>query len=312
MLDCAGRRVSGGVAHDRSMMKSLSLRPLLLAFFAVLAPAMLSKPAGAFDLNRQSLTGSWFKPATAGQGVEIEIYPDLIAPGTGFLQGSWFTYDYVSADGTASQRWYTFSGNVATGQSSATLTLYRNTGGNFAAGPVTSAIPVGSVVFNAADCIHATLTYTFTDGSGRTGTIDLVRLLLNVTCSDNGADTSNTDFAYSGNWYEAVTSGQGIVLELNPTQPLVFLAWYTYVVGGQTNNGQLDNRTDIYVTLASSVGAAHAAAGASRVTAETARPLALTPDLQRKFHDAVVRTMQRRIPGWTPRGIVPAPPVSDR
>src|SRR5262249_32794610 len=85
----------------------------------------------AFHLNRQGLTGSWFQLATAGQGVELEIYPDLVGPGTGFLQGAWFTYDYRSAGGPGSQRWYTFSGNVQSGQTSANLTLYQNIGGNF-------------------------------------------------------------------------------------------------------------------------------------------------------------------------------------
>src|SRR5262245_3108485 len=87
--------------------------------------------SGAVDLNRHSLTGAWYKPATSGQGINLEIYQDMNAPGTGFLQGSWFTYDYLAPDGPSSQRWYTFSGNVASGQSSATLTLYANTGGSF-------------------------------------------------------------------------------------------------------------------------------------------------------------------------------------
>ena len=38
---------------------------------------------------------------TAGQGVEVE--PDLIAPGTGFLQGAWFTYDYKAASDAATK-----------------------------------------------------------------------------------------------------------------------------------------------------------------------------------------------------------------
>ena len=187
----------------------------------------------AFDLNRQGLTGSWFEMATAGQGVEVEVYPNLIGPGTGFLQGAWFTFDYKAAGGAASQRWYTFSGNVLTGQPSATLTIYQNTGGNFNALPVTNATPVGSVVFTATDCTHATMNYTFTDGSARSGTVPMTRLLSNVTCSNTGADTANADFGYSGNWFDRLTSGQGIVMEVNPTQPFAFLTWYTYAPNAQ-------------------------------------------------------------------------------
>ena len=139
-----------------------------------------------FVLNQHGLTGSWFEPATSGQGIEIEVYPDLVAPGTGLLQGSWFTFDYVAAGGAATQRWYTFGGNVQTGQASVTLTLYQNVGGNFNALPVTSPTPVGSVVLSFTDCVTATMAYTFSDGSARSGSIPLVRLTPNVTCSASG------------------------------------------------------------------------------------------------------------------------------
>jgi len=200
----------------------------------IMSGSITVNPAPAsFDLNRQGLTGSWFQMATAGQGVEVEVYPDLMSSGTGFMQAAWFTYDYRAPGGAASQRWYTFSGNVQTGQSSATLTLYENTGGNFNAPPVTSAMPIGSVVFSAADCTHTTMTYTFTDGSGRSGTVPMTRLLPNVTCSSSGPETPNADFGYSGNWYDKTTSGQGAVVEINPVQPYAFFTWYTYAPNGQ-------------------------------------------------------------------------------
>ena len=186
-----------------------------------------------FVLNQHGLTGSWFEPATSGQGIEIEVYPDLVAPGTGYLQGSWFTFDYVAAGGAATQRWYTFSGNVQTGQASATLTLYQNVGGNFNALPVTSATPVGSVVLSFADCTNATMMYTFTDGSGRSGTVPMIRLTPNVACSTSGASATNADFGHSGNWFDPTKSGQGIVLELNPNAAVAFFAWYTYAPNGQ-------------------------------------------------------------------------------
>jgi len=191
-------------------------------------------PTRQARLNQHGMTGSWFQMATAGQGVEVEVYPDLVAPGTGFMQAAWFTYDYKAPGGPASQRWYSFSGNVQSGQPSAALTLYENTGGNFNTPPVTRAKPVGSVVVSAADCDHLTMLYTFTDGSGRSGIVPMMRLLRNVTCAASGPETPNADFGYSGNWFEETTSGQGIVLELNPNQPLAWLTWYTYAQNGQS------------------------------------------------------------------------------
>jgi hypothetical protein len=52
------------------------------------------------------------------------------------------------------------------------------------------------------------MTYTFTDGSGRSGTVPMTRLLPSVTCSSSGPETPNADFGYSGNWYDKATSGQ--------------------------------------------------------------------------------------------------------
>jgi hypothetical protein len=34
------------------------------------------------DLNQHGLTGSWHSPATPGQGIEIEVFPNLVAPAT--------------------------------------------------------------------------------------------------------------------------------------------------------------------------------------------------------------------------------------
>jgi hypothetical protein len=44
-------------------------------------------------MNQHGLTGSWYEPATDGQGFEVEVYPDFVAAGTGSVFVSWFTYD---------------------------------------------------------------------------------------------------------------------------------------------------------------------------------------------------------------------------
>ena len=52
-----------------------------------------------------------------------------------------------------------------------------------------------------------------------------------MTCLITGARPVNADFAFSGNWYDPATSGQGITVEINPLTPVAFFAWYTYVSG---------------------------------------------------------------------------------
>jgi len=182
------------------------------------------------DLNQQGLTGSWYEAATSGQGLEIEIFPDT-APGTGIAFVGWFTYDMV-AGGTERQRWYTAQGKVTTGQPSAPLTIYRNTGGNFNAPPATESQAVGSATLSFSTCSRGEWSYTFSDGSGRTGTIPLSRLTRSVTCSTTPPYLASADFALSGNWYDPAISGQGFIMEINPNSGVVFITWYTFAADG--------------------------------------------------------------------------------
>src|SRR5512132_3217125 len=159
-------------------------RPRRLASIAVLIAACLALSgnggAAAPDMNQHGLTGSWYEPATDGQGFEVEVFPDLVAPGTAYVFVSWFTYDAV-AGGPERQRWYTLGGNVASGEA-ASLAIYQNIGGNFNAPPATSPTTVGTASLRFDSCTSGQLTYTFTDGSGRSGTIPLTRLTKNETC----------------------------------------------------------------------------------------------------------------------------------
>ena len=193
----------------------------------------ISVGPSAPNVDQQGLTGSWYQPATSGQGLEIEVFPDLVAPGIGYLQGGWFTFDDVGSGGADHDRWYTFGGHVRTGDSAAVLSLYQNIGGNFNALPVTSAMQIGHVGLSFSDCTTAQLSYTFTDGSGRSGTVPLTRLTPNVSCAQAGSTSVSGDFGLSGNWFDPTKSGQGFVVELNPLAKVLFFAWYTYAINGQ-------------------------------------------------------------------------------
>lgn len=193
----------------------------------------VSPPSTAPDLNQHGLTGSWYQPATSGQGIELEVFPNLIAPGTAYAFGAWFTFDHMTAGGADRQRWYTFDGNGQSGAPNVPITLYQNVGGNFDAPPTTNSTVVGTGTLAFTSCSAGSLAYTFTDGSGRTGTIPLTRLTSNVTCAVGATPATNADFALSGNFYVPATSGQGFVFEVNPLSPIIFFAWYTYAPNGQ-------------------------------------------------------------------------------
>ncbi len=183
------------------------------------------------ELNQQGLTGSWYEPATSGQGFEVEVFPNFIGPDVGLAQVSWFTFD-TTAGGADHQRWYTLSGNVHSGQPTAQLTIYRNVGGNFNAPPMTNGAAVGTATLRFGSCTAGELTYSFTDGSGRSGSIPLTRLTQNATCSTTSARPTNADAALSGNWYDAATSGQGFTVDVSPGSSTLFIAWYTYAPAG--------------------------------------------------------------------------------
>ena len=198
----------------------------IATFSVVQAPV----PPPAPDLNQHGLTGSWYEPATSGQGIEVEVFPNS-SSGTGSIFVSWFTYDTVIG-GAERQRWYTAQGPVVSGQPYASLTIYRNTGGNFNAPPITTAQPVGTGTLSFDTCSSGLLSYNFTDGTGRDGSILLTRLTQNVTCTTTTARPTNADFALSGNWYDPATSGQGLTVEINPNNGAFFAAWFTYAPNG--------------------------------------------------------------------------------
>jgi hypothetical protein len=121
------------------------------------------------------------------------------------------------------------------------LTIYAGTGGNFNAGPSVPATAVGQATLQFTDCSHGILRYTFSDGSNRSGFIPLDRLTGGATCTpsgDSGPATGGNQF--SGSWYNPDTSGQGLVLDVDPTKtpgPILFGGWFTYAPNGQQIGG---------------------------------------------------------------------------
>jgi hypothetical protein len=187
--------------------------------------------AGGPPIQR-GLTGLWYEPATAGQGFAFEVYPAVATGGDGSVFGGWFTFDAV-AGSAATQRWYSVGGPARSEAGVQALTIYRNVGGNFAAGPVTTAQAVGSAALAFTSCGSAWLDYQFSDGTGRTGRIDLTRLTPDLTCAAAADAPADADFDLSGFWHDPATSGQGVFIEINNAASAAVVAWYTYAPGGQ-------------------------------------------------------------------------------
>src|SRR5580765_1460324 len=54
------------------------------------------------------------------------------------------------------------------------------------------------------------------------------------------------DVRYSGAWYDPQTSGQGLVVDIVPSQQMLFAAWYTYA---PQSEGQTDRASQRWFTL---------------------------------------------------------------
>jgi hypothetical protein len=183
-------------------------------------------------MAQEGLTGSWYYPQESGQGLQFQIVPDDDAPNEATLFGSWFTYDTTAGD-EGSQRWYSMQGRVSSDSpGTANVTIYQNTGGNFNAPPVTSAVEVGAGILSFESCNDGGFEYALDDG--RIGAIPIQRLLPNVECDPAGQPAIEpSDFGFSGTWYDSTLGGQGVMIEINPNDNIAFVGWYTYMADGE-------------------------------------------------------------------------------
>lgn len=182
----------------------------------------------AIPIAQAGLSGAWFNPDAAGQGFQFWMDPQ-----DGLLFGAWYTFDAV-AGGTDSQRWYTLLATPSSDDITADVTIYRNTGGRFAAPPQTEAVPVGTGTLAFDSCMSGTFAYTFDDG--RTGEIPLRTADLMLGCAETG--TPNVPPAasgLSGAWYDPTTAGQGALFSIDAFTDSVFVGWYTYEATGSAS-----------------------------------------------------------------------------
>jgi len=137
-----------------------------------------TNPASDFGLS-----GTWYDPATSGQGFIIGVNP---TDAQIFL--SWYTYaGDAEEQGVSGQRWFTAQGPYAVGSTSMDLDVYSSTGGTFdSSDTAVTTEPVGTATLTYMNCSAATLDYDFTSGelSGQSGVITLTRLGMPLTSCD--------------------------------------------------------------------------------------------------------------------------------
>jgi cysteine-rich repeat protein len=122
----------------------------------------------AVDINA-GMDGSWYEPATSGQGFFIDAFAN--PQGTDFIFVSWFTYGDDTASG---QRWLTAQGNFE--GSTTVIDVNETTGGSFDDPRPPSTDKIGTMSLDFTDCSNALLSYELTD-EGAAGEIPVTRVV---------------------------------------------------------------------------------------------------------------------------------------
>ncbi len=207
------------------------------------AVAMLGGPSGI--PLRPGLSGTWYNPATPGQGFLVDISTQQ-----SYVYLGWYTYDKNGGTGSnlqTQQRWYSIQGSLLPGDTVKTMPIYLNTGGRFDNAPPTTAVVIGSATLSFQSCSVATLQFQFNpDGqpaNQASGTIPLTRLTSDEYCATSAMPSfsltaSGIHPGLNGAWYNQATAGQGFQFNFAPrSNNYVYLGWYTYALDGTPSSG---------------------------------------------------------------------------
>jgi hypothetical protein len=143
---------------------------------------VLMGPSGVF-LITEGVNGAWANFDTLGQGILMEVYPDI-----NLLFAAWFTWDTTQPDpgetadvGDPNHRWLTAQGGYE--DDLATLELSLTSGGIFDDPAEVATDPIGSMEIRFTACNEAEVSYDF---DGKSGAFVMNRLANynNATCED--------------------------------------------------------------------------------------------------------------------------------
>lgn len=175
----ANLNVGGTVLQGRTQLQRLTSDSVCEAWRTLGDAALATLPApNTVDQFQYGLTGTWYNPATDGQGMLVEYLPQ-----SGQLLLGWYTYDYTdsSPQGAQPALWLTALGPASGNR--ATLDVALTRGGTFLAPTPVTRTQIGTVTMTVQNCNTLTADYDMTiDGQRRTGRIPLQRLSSAALC----------------------------------------------------------------------------------------------------------------------------------
>ncbi len=206
------------------------------------------QPLAIDDLS--GMNGTWYDPATSGQGFTLRYYPE-----SNQVFMPWFTMMPASEDddddddetpsADAPLRWFAIEGSWTPGSSELVAPIVAYTGGVFDTGGGVQSAVVGQARLSFISCDLAILDYAFSAGElvDRSGSINLTRTLpAQADCQDFDGHvrpvSDEYDPAITGTWYDPNTDGQGLEIARIPAREaegdtpadpgILFAAWFTY------------------------------------------------------------------------------------
>ncbi|HET7843466.1 MAG TPA: hypothetical protein VFL14_04905, partial [Xanthomonadales bacterium] len=119
-------------------------------------------PRGGFDAGQ---SGSWYDPASSGQGIMLAIDPH------GSLFGAWFTYDVVTRPNDEMRHhWVSLQADLASASGgTAQATLYRTSAYGLDGGPAIATVRVGTATLRFTACDRLSVDYRFDDSADAAG-----------------------------------------------------------------------------------------------------------------------------------------------
>jgi len=141
-------------------------------------------------LINYGVSGSWYEPATSGQGLVIDILPL-----NNLLAAYWFTYPVQGG----AREWYLATGDI--NGDSVELTIYQTQNGVFDEISMVETNAVGTAQLEFSSCEAASWTYQI-DTLGLSGEIPLQRIAPDQMCEQFLA-TANTDIvSHTNAWVD--------------------------------------------------------------------------------------------------------------
>ena len=169
------------------------LIPTALLSLCSLGLVCLSTNAEAAEspmLINYGVSGSWYEPATSGQGLVIDILPL-----NNLLAAYWFTYPVQGG----AREWYLATGDI--NGDSVELTIYQTENGLFDEISMVETNAVGTAQLEFSSCEAASWTYQI-DTLGQSGEIPLQRIAPDQMCEQFLA-TANTDIvSHTNAWVD--------------------------------------------------------------------------------------------------------------